>query len=88
MNRIALFSPFCLYPAPEPRVRPLALAIAMAAALPAQAIEEVTVTEKQTADRYMERSTQSAGFAAVDLREVPQSVQVLTGDFIKDTGFL
>lgn len=88
MNRLALFTPFCPLPAPEHRSRPLALAIAMAAALPAQGIEEVTVTEKQTADRYLERSAQSAGFAAVDLREVPQSVQVLTGDFIKDTGFL
>lgn len=51
-------------------------------------LDEVTVTGTQIANDYLQRTTSAGGFSDVDLREVPQSVQVLTGEFIRDTGLL
>jgi len=46
------------------------------------------VTDRRTANDYLQSTTGAGGFSDVELRKVPQSVQVLTTEFIQDTGFV
>ena len=52
-------------------------------------IEDTIIVEgSREAARYDAEVTNSLGYSSVDILEIPQSVQVLTGDLIEDTGAL
>lgn len=52
------------------------------------AVDEITVEGARALANYTAKSSDVFGFTPINIQDIPQSVQVLTADFIRDTGAL